>query len=173
MSRSQSRRQSARMATEHREDQVGLGPALRRAWVGYQRQLDEAMSAAGFGDRAFPDGRVLRMCQDAETTISEIGRELGITRQGASKIVAGLRKRRYVTIRTSSANAREKIVQLTARAIDYLAAQKRAAQSIERRLRAKIGRERIESLYAALEALGGAEEMRMRDYLRTMGVREM
>jgi DNA-binding MarR family transcriptional regulator len=161
------------MATEHPEGQVGLGPALRRAWVGYQRQLDEAMTAAGFGDRAFPDGRVLRMCQDAETTTSDIGRELGITRQGASKIVAGLRQRRYVTIRASSGDAREKIVRLTPRAGDYLAAQRKAARAIERRLHAKIGRERTESLYAVLEALGGAEEMRMRDYLRKMGIREV
>jgi hypothetical protein len=37
---------------------VGLGPALRRAWVGYQQQLDEELAKAGFDDRGFPDGRV-------------------------------------------------------------------------------------------------------------------
>jgi len=152
---------------------VGLGPALRRAWVGYQRRLDEAMAAAGFGDRAFPDGRVLRMCKDAETTISDIGRELGITRQGASKIVANLRKRRYVTIHSSSGDAREKIVRLTARAHEYLATQTRAARAIERQLRTKIGREAFDSLYALLDSLGAGEDLRMRDYLRTMGVREI
>jgi DNA-binding MarR family transcriptional regulator len=160
-------------AGESLSDLGGLGPALRRAWVGYQRRLDEAMAAAGFGDRGFPDGRVLRMCQDGDTTISDIGRELGITRQGASKIVAALHDRRYVTLRASTADAREKVVRLTPRAIDYLAEQRRAAQSIERRLRAKVGRQWFESLSALLEALGGAEEMRMRDYLRKMGIREM
>jgi DNA-binding MarR family transcriptional regulator len=152
---------------------VDLGPALRRAWVGYQRRLDEAMAAAGFGDRGFPDGRVLRMCEDGDTTISDIGRELGITRQGASKVVANLRQRRYVSIRASSADAREKIVRLTPRAVDYLGEQRRAARAIERRLRTKIGREGFDSLYALLEALGGTEEMRMRDYLRKMGIREV
>ena len=39
---------------------VGLGAALRQAWVGYHRRLDEAMAAAGFDDHGFPDGRVLR-----------------------------------------------------------------------------------------------------------------
>ena len=39
-----------------------LGAALRRAWVGYQRRLDQEIATAGFADRGFPDGRVLRMC---------------------------------------------------------------------------------------------------------------
>jgi DNA-binding MarR family transcriptional regulator len=158
---------------ERRSEHVALGPALRRAWLGYQRRLDAAMAAAGFGDRGFPDGRVLRMCRDADMTISDIGRELRITRQGASKIVASLRERRYVTIRASSADAREKIVRLTPRAIDYLTAQRKAARAIERQLRAKIGGVAFDNLDALLEALGGAEEMRMREYLRKTGIREI
>ncbi len=60
-----------------------------QAWVGYRRRLDEEMREAGLGDHGFPGGRVLRICsQSADTTISQIGRELQITRQGASKIVA-------------------------------------------------------------------------------------
>jgi len=158
--------------TADHPERAALGPALRRAWVGYQRRLDEAVAAAGFGDRAFPDGRVLRLCQADETTISDIGRELGITRQGASKIVAGLRERRFVTLRTSTRDAREKIVRLTPRAVEYLAAQRRAARTVERQLRAELGQEAFDSLHALLDALGGAEELRMRDYLRKMGTRE-
>ena len=78
---------------------VGLGPALRRAWVGYQRRLDRAMADAGFDERRFPDGRVLRLCsRPAGSTISSIGRELGITRQGAGKVVSHLHDR--VTFRS-------------------------------------------------------------------------
>src|SRR5204863_2676083 len=80
-----------------------LGPTLRRAWLGYQRRLDTAMAAAGFDDRRFPDGRVLRMCRDRiETTTSAIGRELDITRQGAAKLVADLHERGYVSIDQSA-----------------------------------------------------------------------
>ena len=146
-----------------------LGAALRRAWVGYQLRLDEEMAAAGFADRGFPDGRVLRICSGpAETTVSHIGRELGITRQGASKIVAGLRDRRYVTLRPSVTDGREKIVILTPRAIDYLAAQRKAAHTIERRLRTELGPEALTTLYRLVGALGGDENLRMSDYLRQM-----
>ncbi len=84
-------------------------------------ELDTAMADAGFGERRFPDGRVLRLCSgQAGSTISAIGRELGITRQGASKVVAHLRDRGYVAVADSATSRREKSVILTSRGIDYL-----------------------------------------------------
>ena len=146
-----------------------LGAALRRAWVGYQRRLDDEMAAAGFADRAFPDGRVLRMCSGtAETTVSQIGRELGITRQGASKIVAGLQDRRYVTLSPSATDGREKIVKLTPRAVGYLATQRKAAHAIENHIRTEVGPEVIANLFRLADALGGDDDLRMSDYLRQM-----
>jgi len=147
---------------------VRLGAALRSAWIGYQRLLEEEMAAAGFGERRFPDGRVLRMCaSSSEVTISDIGRELGITRQGASKIVGALKQRRLVTLRTSPVDGREKLVTLTPHGKSYLEAQRRCARSIERRLTAAVGEEAFDTLYALLEALGGEDQPRLRDFLRT------
>ena len=109
---------------------VRLGVGLRQAWAGYRRQLDHELAAAGFGDRGFPDGRVLRLCTGAsDVTISQIGRELGITRQGASKIVASLRDRGYVALSPSPTDRREKIVKPTRRAVAFLAAQREAARA--------------------------------------------
>lgn len=150
---------------EHRTVGPGLGPALRQAWVGYRRRLDRELASAGFDDRSFPDGRVLRVCSaDPETTISRISRELGITRQGASKLVAGLRDRRYVTLSVSQTDARQKVVKLTSRATDYLAAHRRAARDIERELRRELGDDTLDSLYVLLESLG-AGQPRLREYL--------
>src|ERR1700722_11872314 len=96
-----------------RASSITLGPSLRRAWLGYQRRLDAAMAEAGFGERTFPDGRVLRLCSPPSgSTISAIGRELGITRQGASKVVARLRADDYVVVSDSPTSAREKSVVL-------------------------------------------------------------
>lgn len=147
---------------------VGLGGALRQAWVGYRRRLDDELAAAGFGDHGFPDGRVLRICSRSdETTISQIGRELGITRQGASKLVASLAERDYVTVAGSSTDRREKIVTLTPRATDYLAAHRTAARRIEHKLRTQIGNDAFDSLHLLLTTLGGDEQPRMSDYLRS------
>jgi DNA-binding MarR family transcriptional regulator len=145
---------------------VRLGRALARAWVGYQTRLDAELTAAGF-TRALPNGRVLRICaRFTEPTISQIGRELGITRQGASKLIAGLRDRGYVMLRPSPEDGREKLVELTPRAIDYLAAQRNSARNVERRLRAELGADGFETLFQLLEAIGGDEQPRMSDYLR-------
>jgi DNA-binding MarR family transcriptional regulator len=150
------------------KESMGLGPALRRAWIGYQLRLDEAMASAGFGERRFPDGRVLRLCSDpAGSTISAVGREIGITRQGAAKVVAHLSDRGYVTVADSVSSGREKSVTVTPRGIDYLEAQRSAARAIEGELRSELGAAGFSALQTLLGALGGqGEQVRMRDYLQ-------
>jgi DNA-binding MarR family transcriptional regulator len=144
-----------------------LGGALRRAWIGYQRLLDEELAVAGFEDRGLPNGRVLRICaRNPEVTISEIGRELGMTRQGAAKLVASLCDGGYVTLDPSPASGREKRITLTSRAREYLAAHRAAARGIEYRLRAQLGEDAYQGLFLLLEALGSQEQPRLSDYIR-------
>ena len=140
---------------------VPLGDALHRAWAGYRRRVDEELAAAGFRDRSSPpDGRVLRLCSGAApVTISELGRELGITRQGASKIVAGLRDRGYVTLSPSPTDRREKIVTLTAHARAYLRARHAAVRRLEARLRRELGDQAFDGLHGLLAALAGQDRV--------------
>ena len=155
-------------APARRRDTVPLGAALRRAWIGYQLLLDEQMAASGARRRNFPDGRVLRICaRSSDTTISEIGRELGITRQGASKLVGALREEGFVKLQTSATDSREKLVTLTRTATTYLDAQRNAARTIERRLKAEVGPEALETLYDVLEHLGGNDTPRLRTFMRS------
>lgn len=138
---------------------ASLGAALGRAWVGYRRQLDRELARAGFGDRGFPDGRVLGLLlSGSDVTISQIGRQLGITRQGASRIVGSLRDRGYVALAPSPTDGREKIVTSTQRAMDFLAAQREAAQRIESRVRRELGPEALEGLHRLVEVLGARDE---------------
>ncbi len=126
------------------------------------------MAAAGFGRRRIPDGRVLRFCaRTDDVTISRLGRELGITRQGASKIVANLRDDGFVTLHPSPSDGRETLVLATPRATYYLAAHRRAADEVERRLRRRVGAQAIEGLYRVLEELGGEGQVPVREYLRS------
>ncbi len=149
-------------------DPINLGPALRRAWIGYQLRLDAAMEAAGFGERRFPDGRVLRLCSTpAGSTISAIGREIGITRQGAAKVVAHLADCGYVSVADSASSGREKSVTLTDRGVEYLKAPRNAAQRIEREMRERLGNEGFGALAELLDALrADGKDVRLREYLR-------
>lgn len=126
------------------------------------------MAASGFPERRFPDGRVLRMCaRSDQVTASSIGRELGMTRQGAGKIVSDLRDRGYVVLEPSTTDGREKVVTLTPRATDYLAAQRDAARRIEGELEDLLGAPAFDALFSLLGALAGEEdELPMRDYLQ-------
>jgi DNA-binding MarR family transcriptional regulator len=153
-------------AAVQRGSGVRLGPALRRAWVGYQRRLDAAMGDAGFDEHRFPDGRVLRLCSvPGGTTISNIGRELGITRQGASKFVSHLQDRGYVSVAASATSGREKTVTLTAQGAHYLEAHRQAVRTIERHLREELGEEPFSALHRLLDRLDSGDEVRMRTYL--------
>ena len=125
------------------------------------------MADAGFGERRFPDGRVLRVCSaEGGSTISAIGRELGITRQGASKVVAELRERGYVAVAESSTSKREKSVVLTLLGVDYLAQQRAAAGAIEDELRAELGDGTFVAFGSLLAALDPGDGLRLRAYLR-------
>lgn len=145
---------------------IGLGSALRRAWLGYQHRLDTAMADAGFGERRFPDGRVLRLCSDQGSTISAIGRELSITRQGASKVVGQLRDRGYVVIEDSATSGREKSVILTDLGANYLREHRSAARAIEKELRVQFGESAFSALITLIDTLDQGEQPRMQSYLR-------
>jgi DNA-binding MarR family transcriptional regulator len=107
------------------------------------------------------------MCRrDAALTISQIGRELGITRQAAGKAVGSMRDRGYVSVDPSPTSGREKVVTLTPKAREYLTAQSRAVRRLDRRLRTQLGNDGFTQLFRLLDALGADEDLRMRDYLR-------
>jgi DNA-binding MarR family transcriptional regulator len=126
-------------------------------------RLDRELAAAGFSKHGTPDGRVLSLCSEtAEATISEMGRELGITRQAASKIVAALRDRGYVSLSPSPTDGREKMVRLTAHAREYLRAQRAAERRIESRLRRDLGADAFDALQGLLEALARPDGRRTR-----------
>jgi len=160
-------------STSRNREERSLGAGLRRSWVGYQLRLDAAMTEAGFGDRGFPDGRVLRLCRDADgSTISEIGRALGISRQGAAKAVTSLEERGYVTVRPSPTSGREKRVTVTRKALTFLDAQRSASRAIERDVSRRLGPEALAALEQLIDLLGN-HDIRLRDYLRSKGVREL
>jgi DNA-binding MarR family transcriptional regulator len=138
--------------------------ALRRALAGYRRQMDDQLAAAGFAGRQFPAGRVLRMCAGpGVTTISDVGRGLAITRQGASKIVAALREQGYLTVTPSHDDGREKILTLTPRAVDALLAADRAATVIEERVRQEIGDEAMGQFFRVLDVIADGEPVQPED----------
>jgi DNA-binding MarR family transcriptional regulator len=129
--------------------------------------LDDEMARRGFSDRAFPNGRVLRFCRVApDPTITQVGRELGVSRQRAAQVVGHLRDDGYVTVTPSPSSGKEKVVRITTKAEEYLTAHAASARKIERALERQLGPERFEALWSLIDVLSGDEDLRMSDYLR-------
>ena len=119
--------------------QTALGHALRVAWWSYVHRLDGEMAAAGFDQRRFPMIYMFALyAEPGATTISQMGERFSISRQAASKIVAKLRELGYVTVTPSTTDRREKVVELTPRAIEFVTARGRAAVTLDAEIRSRL-----------------------------------
>jgi len=150
-----------------------IGPQLVRAWLGYRRRLNERLAAEGFDDQRFPEALVVRLGRaEGGMTVSQLGRELAITRQGASKLVAALALRGYVTLERSPDDGREKVVRATERARARLAAEQRARRALDLEIRRELGDEVVDALGVLAEYLGDpADGTAVRDLMRRIGGR--
>lgn len=138
-----------------RSPQTQLGQTMRVAWWSYVRRLDIDMEAAGYPERRFAMNYVFALyAQPGPITISEMGRQFDVSRQAASKIVAELRQRGYVDVTASTSDQREKIVELTPKAIEHVTARLRAAAALDSEIRERVGDAGLGDLYRALEAVG-------------------
>lgn len=137
-----------------RSPQTELGEALRLAWWGYLQLVDNETESAGFPERVYPINYVLALyAQPEPMTISDIGRQFAISRQAASKIVGELRQRGYVQTIASTTDQREKVVELTPKAIQMVAARQRAAAKLDRKIRERIGTAGLDELRKMLGAI--------------------
>lgn len=135
--------------------QTDLGQAASVAWWSYVMRVDAEMESAGFPERRFPMGYLIALyAQPGPMTISQMGRRFAISRQAASKIVADLRDRGYVQTTTSTTDQREKVVDLTPTAIEYVTARRRAASALDDEIRKRVGEAGLAELYRLLTVVG-------------------
>ncbi|MFG2398046.1 MarR family winged helix-turn-helix transcriptional regulator [Streptomyces lydicus] len=141
---------------------IALGPQLLRSWLGYRRRVEERLAANGFAEKRLPNGALLRLCaKDTEMTVSRIGRELEISRQGASKQVTELCEQGYLTLEKSPGDGREKYVRLTPDALAFLRSFDRARREVDEEIRAQLGSEALDALSALFTLLAEPGEARV------------
>ena len=99
------------------------------------RVLIDAMHARlaedGFADLRPAHGYVLNAAQHGDATASDIAGTLGITKQGAAKVIAELVDAGYVTRKENPADGRARPVALTSRGARALEAAVRHQREIE------------------------------------------
>jgi DNA-binding MarR family transcriptional regulator len=138
-----------------RSPQTDLGTALRMAWWSYVTGIDTEMESAGFPERRHAMNYVFALyAQPGPMTISEMGRQFDVSRQAASKIVGELRERGYLEATPSTTDQREKVVELTPKAIEHVTARLRMAAAKDRAIRKRIGGAGFEELVRLLGEVG-------------------
>lgn len=127
------------------------------AWWSYVSRLDTEMKAAGAEMRRASMNYVFALyALPGPMTISQMGRQFDVSRQAASKLVAELRDRGYVQTEASTTDQREKVVNLTPKAIEYVTMRRRAAAALDQEIREQVGAEGLNELCRVLDAVGEA-----------------
>ncbi len=148
------------MSSTPDQDIVLLFTALRAAC---DAEVTRRMAAAGYGDVRLAHGYVFQHLIVGPTRITELARKLGMTAQGASKLVIELEKFGYVARRSDPADQRNRFVALTERGWDVIRAGRVARAEINTQLRAVLGEAEFDHLLTSLQQLaehtGGLEEL--------------
>jgi DNA-binding MarR family transcriptional regulator len=132
------------------QDLVLLFTALHAAC---DAEVVRRIGADGFGDLRPAHGYVFQHLVPGPVTISELARKLGMTAQGASKLVIELGRFGYLARQIDPTDRRNHTVSLTARGWAAIEAGRAARAAVTAQLRAALGEDTADALVASLQQL--------------------
>ena len=132
---------------------VDLGITLGLAYQSFVDELRASLAASGFDDLGSAYGYVFRALATESLQLSELSKRLGITAQGASKIISEMESRGYIERRPDAHDGRVKEIRLAARGRKALAAARKFHRAYERRLTATMGAHRMTAAREILDAM--------------------
>jgi DNA-binding MarR family transcriptional regulator len=142
-------------AAEHRPPAHDLGVLLTLALEAFKERLHAHLARAGYDDLGPSFGFVFRSLADRPLSLVELAARLGISSQGALKIVTEMEGRGYVERQDDATDRRVRRLALTSRGRSALREARRLHAAVERELTAAFGAERVAGARVVLEALAG------------------
>jgi MarR family transcriptional regulator for hemolysin len=127
-----------------------FGILLGLAYQGFVTQLHADLAQRGFRDIGPTVGYVLRAIADEPLNQRQLSRRLGITDQGAMKIVDDMEQRGFVVRVADQSDGRARRLELGPRGKALLAAARRFHARFERALAAELG-ESVATMRRVLE----------------------
>lgn len=121
-------------------------------------QLHQALAESGHGEARPVHGFALQAIGPGGTTISELGRQLGVSKQAAAKTVSALERAGYVCRERDRADARAVRLKRTARGEQMLALSAAYFDAYHDRLAATLGPDRLSDLEDGLQRIAGANK---------------
>ena len=130
-----------------------FGVLLARAYAAFVDEMRAALAQRGFANLHPSFGYVARALAEHSITLRELAGRLGLTSQGALKIVDALEQDGYVERRADADDGRAKQIALTKRGEAALAAARQFHHRFEQALANKAGRNRTGTTRAVLEEI--------------------
>jgi DNA-binding MarR family transcriptional regulator len=134
--------------------QPDFGIVLGAAYAAFTEWLRAEMRASGFDDLGPSYGYVFRALGEGSMTLTELAGGLGMTTQGAAKIVASMTEGGYVRSTPDPTDGRAKRLALDDRGQRALRRARALHASYERRLIRRLGEQRATDLREALALVG-------------------
>jgi DNA-binding MarR family transcriptional regulator len=116
-------------------------------------EVTRRIAAAGYPDLRPAHGYVFQHLVVGPARVTDLAHKLGMTAQGASKLVVDLERLGYVVRRTDPADRRNRIVELTPRGWAGIEAGRTARAAVTAAWRAALGEPAAEAFVAALHQL--------------------
>ncbi|HZX56408.1 MAG TPA: MarR family transcriptional regulator [Ilumatobacteraceae bacterium] len=124
-------------------------PLARLLAIAYRQMIDglhARLPAAGFTDVRPSYGFVLLAVRDRPTTIVDLARLLGVSKQAASKLVGAMDGAGYVQRTTDTSDARAKNIELASRGVELLKAVEAIYDQLESEWAVTIGEPSVERM---------------------------
>lgn len=133
------------------EKAIDIGILLNVAFGVFKRDLHAHLAGHGFADLGPSFGYVFRLLASGPHNLRGVADALGISAQGALKIVNDMVESGYVARRDDPTDGRVKWLELTVRAKQAMAEAHRFHCQFERRLAGRVGQAAVAALRTALE----------------------
>jgi DNA-binding MarR family transcriptional regulator len=141
------------------EGKLLFGDVLALARERWIRAMAQRLDVLGFQDYRRSDPLVMRSLRSGAVALGSLGVTLGLTRQGARKVVSALVERNYARVIPSTLDSRRRIVELTPRGEDYLRAVVVTLRALNDEVVAGVDEDQLIGAYAVLdfvrERIGG------------------
>lgn len=129
-----------------------LGPLIRGAFRWYQDAVQERLALRGEEPLSLTQFELFARIDRDGTTIAELARRMGITRQSAHQAVRELARTGLVRVEPDPSSARSRLARPTARAAERIRVVREVLREIEDQLAARLGTRTVAQLRQILDA---------------------
>jgi DNA-binding MarR family transcriptional regulator len=123
-----------------------------------ESEMGPALEDRGASDLTPSQARALLLVDRTGTRLTELSRRAGVSKQAMMQVVDDLQAMGCVRRTPDPDDARAKMVRLTAKGLRQRARARKALQTVESRLKRRLGPRRYEALRLTLEEVSAEEE---------------